>query len=373
MKKLGLITLITYIAVSCTKDHTDGFIINANVTGLQTNETAYLNKLDSNNRTIIIDSVNTKEGNFQISNPNKEEIDFNFITFSKTPGNLLVVIDENPVEINVDKSNLRKATVKGSEKNSIFYNYLNEINTQNTEELQLKKEQQVAAISADYDLMKSVAEQVRDLNSKKKETRLKTLNEQPGHIVSIMAIADLLNAKLITSKEAKNYFDKLDSSLKNCRIGKSLNKKLEQSSMFTNEIGDTPDEFTGPTPDGDQLSLKSSLGKLTIIDFWASWCGPCRRENPNVVRVYNKYHDKGLEIIGVSMDKSADKWKEAIEKDKLNWKHVSHLKSWQEPIAKPFGVRSIPSTFLLDENGVIIAKNLRGQDLENKVRSILGE
>ena len=94
-------------------------------------------------------------------------------------------------------------------------------------------------------------------------------------------------------------------------------------------------------------------------------------ENPNVVKVYNKYKDQGLEIIGVSLDKSADKWKQAIEKDGLTWKHVSNLKSWQEPIAKNFGVRSIPATFILDENGIIIAKDLRGQALEDKIKELL--
>jgi len=113
------------------------------------------------------------------------------------------------------------------------------------------------------------------------------------------------------------------------------------------------------------------LGKVTLVDFWAAWCKPCRLENPNVVAVYKKYHDKGLNIVGVSLDKSADDWKKAIQDDGLTWNHVSHIKYFQDPIARLYNVDAIPAAFLLDENGVIIAKNLRGTELEAKVAELL--
>nr|MBP8066820.1 TlpA family protein disulfide reductase [Flavobacterium sp.] len=108
-------------------------------------------------------------------------------------------------------------------------------------------------------------------------------------------------------------------------------------------------------------------------DFWASWCGPCRAENPNVVALYNEFHPKGLNIIGVSLDKDAAKWEEAIGKDKLAWIHVSNLKHWQEPIAKQYGVESIPATFILDASGKIVAKDLRGEELKAKVAELLAK
>ena len=137
------------------------------------------------------------------------------------------------------------------------------------------------------------------------------------------------------------------------------------------DVGSEAVSFAAPSPDGTNISLKDAMGKLTIIDFWASWCKPCRIENPNVVRVFNKYHDKGLNIIGVSLDRDKNKWLEAIAADDLQWSHVSNLQFWQEPIAKLYGVRSIPATFLLDENGKIIAKNLRGAALETKIAELL--
>jgi len=124
---------------------------------------------------------------------------------------------------------------------------------------------------------------------------------------------------------------------------------------------------------GLTLILAPWLFKVTMIDFWASWCKPCRRENPHIVNVYNKFHDKGLEIIGVSLDRTGqkDRWIKAIADDKLAWQQVSNLQFWQDPIARTYSVRSIPASFILDENGKIIAKNLRGPALEAKMKELL--
>ncbi|MBK0368580.1 TlpA family protein disulfide reductase [Flavobacterium sp. SE-1-e] len=121
------------------------------------------------------------------------------------------------------------------------------------------------------------------------------------------------------------------------------------------------------------VSLKESLGKVTIVDFWASWCGPCRQENPNVVAIYKDLHSKGLNIIGVSLDKDASKWKEAIAKDNLTWTHVSNLKFWEEPIAAQYGVEAIPATFILDASGKVVAKDLRGAALRAKIEELLAK
>lgn len=115
------------------------------------------------------------------------------------------------------------------------------------------------------------------------------------------------------------------------------------------------------------------MGKVTIVDFWASWCGPCRIENPNVVAIYQEFHSKGLNIVGVSLDKDAAKWKEAIAKDKLIWIQVSHLKFWDEPIAAQYEVQSIPATFILDASGKVVAKNLRGEELRAKIKELLSK
>jgi thiol-disulfide isomerase/thioredoxin len=152
------------------------------------------------------------------------------------------------------------------------------------------------------------------------------------------------------------------------QIAAQIKTSIEKERSFM--VGGTPPDFTQKAPDGSEISLSDLRGKVVLIDFWASWCGPCRRENPNVVRLYEKYRDKGFEIIGVSLDRSRDRWLQAIDQDGLDWLHVSDLKYWQNEVAQLYNVSAIPKTFLLDAEGKIIGKNLRGQQLANKLSEI---
>ena len=137
-------------------------------------------------------------------------------------------------------------------------------------------------------------------------------------------------------------------------------------------VGQEAPDFTLNSPEGTPIQLSSLRGKYVLIDFWASWCGPCRMENPNVVRMYDKFKDKGFDIYGVSLDDNEKAWKAAIAKDNLTWRHGSELKKWRSGVAQSYGVNAIPATFLLDKEGKIIAKNLRGKALEDKLAELLG-
>jgi thiol-disulfide isomerase/thioredoxin len=138
-------------------------------------------------------------------------------------------------------------------------------------------------------------------------------------------------------------------------------------------VGGTAPDFSQETPEGEMLTLSELRGKVVLLDFWASWCGPCRKENPNVVRVYEKYKDQGFEILSVSLDNKKDRWLQAIEKDKMDWHHVSDLKGWQNEVAQTYDVHSIPQTILLDPDGKILARNLRGRSLEAKLAELFGQ
>ena len=148
--------------------------------------------------------------------------------------------------------------------------------------------------------------------------------------------------------------------------------RLQAKSNENLQVGKPAPDIKLPNPDGEIVPLSSLRGKVVLVDFWAQWCRPCRMENPNIVEAYKKYKDKGFEVYGVSLDRSKDKWLQGIEEDGLVWTHVSDLKYWQSAAAKTYNISAIPASFLLDENGMIIAKNLRGPTLHQKLKEILG-
>jgi len=149
--------------------------------------------------------------------------------------------------------------------------------------------------------------------------------------------------------------------------------KAEVARLEAFSEGGTAPDFKQLTPEGKEFGLSDLRGQVVLIDFWASWCGPCRRENPNVVKLYNQYKDKGFTILGVSLDNDRNRWLAAIEADGLVWHHISDLKYWQNSAAQLYGVRAIPHTVLVDREGKIIARNLRGAALESKLAEIFGE
>ena len=148
-------------------------------------------------------------------------------------------------------------------------------------------------------------------------------------------------------------------------------KKIEAEREKLLGVGKEAPEIALPDPNGKEIKLSSPKGKYVLVDFWASWCKPCRAENPNVVAAYKKYKNKGFEILSVSLDKSKGAWTNAIAADNMNWKHVSDLKFWNSEAAQTYGVNSIPFTLLLDPEGKIVAKNLRGPALHNKLEELL--
>lgn len=155
----------------------------------------------------------------------------------------------------------------------------------------------------------------------------------------------------------------------NSKYVKDITKRYEFEKILA--IGAVAPDFKLPQPNGDSLSLSSLRGKVVLIDFWASWCGPCRRENPFNTKMYKKFNPMGFEIIGVSLDEDPGRWKAAIKSDSLVWRHVSDLKKWNSAPAQLYKVSSIPATYLLDKEGRIVAKGLRGEALQAKVEELL--
>jgi peroxiredoxin len=210
------------------------------------------------------------------------------------------------------------------------------------------------------------------------------IGRHAGDPASLLALSHQIgNQSVLNGSSDFDLFEKVDGQ---------LYKKYPTSTLILNlhkyvaamrsqmESAQTREKTTGsgsiapdislPDPDGKTRTLSSLRGKVVLLDFWAGWCGPCRRENPNLVRAYAKYHDKGFEIFQVSLDKSKPEWLAAIKQDGLNWIHVSDLKYWGSPVARLYGVESIPANFLLDQEGKIIKSNLRGAALEDELSNL---
>ncbi len=164
-------------------------------------------------------------------------------------------------------------------------------------------------------------------------------------------------------------YNLLDSTIKQSKSGKLIAEVID--AVRKTSVGQMAPDFTMNDRDGKPVALSSLRGKFIFLDFWASWCGPCRRENPNIVAAYAKFHSSKFDILGVSLDSKKDKWEEAIAKDKLTWNHVSDLKGWGNGAAKTYGIRAIPANLLLDKDGKILARNLYGDDLEKKLAEVL--
>lgn len=203
------------------------------------------------------------------------------------------------------------------------------------------------------------------------EANKKFIQDHPDSYVSINALQSYVYSA--DYKDINPLYENLSPAIKGSDAGKDFALILPKLKAVA--LGATAPVFTEADTAGKQVSLTSFRGKYVLIDFWASWCGPCRHENPNVVKAYGHYKGKNFTIIGVSLDRQngRDKWLAAIHKDGLTWTQVSDLQFWKSKTADLYGVRAIPQNFLLDPNGKIIAKNLTGNDLEDKLEEIFGK
>lgn len=195
--------------------------------------------------------------------------------------------------------------------------------------------------------------------------------QHPQSYLAVISLNHAASREDLTARVRKAY-EKLPAKWKNSPLGQGVPVALDAPEKT--KIGKEAPDFAQKTPEGQDFKLSSLRGKYVLVDFWASWCGPCRRENPNVVKAYQKYKEKGFTILGVSLDNPGQKeaWLKAIAKDQLEWTQVSDLKGWDNGVAKIYGIRSIPANFLLDPSGKIIAKDLRAEGLNEKLKELLG-
>lgn len=196
----------------------------------------------------------------------------------------------------------------------------------------------------------------------------KFIQAHPQSLVSLEAIKSYAGPYPDPS-ELDPLYAGLSEKLKKSDSGKAFSVALSQ--LKINAVGTLAPDFTQNDPNGKPVKLSSFKGKYVLIDFWASWCAPCREENPNVVRVFNQYKDKNFTVLGVSLDKEKNNWVKAIDNDGLTWTHVSDLKGWYNEVATLYSVRAVPQNLLIDPTGKIIAKNLRGEELVERMGELI--
>ncbi|MEH3114452.1 TlpA disulfide reductase family protein [Pedobacter terrae] len=230
--------------------------------------------------------------------------------------------------------------------------------------------EQPEAKKQDEKYLKTLDDRANAIQKQMIDTKLDYVQKNPNQYMAVMAFNSAVG-KEFDAIAMEKIFLGINETLRNTYLGKEVAARI--ASVKKTQEGVEAPEFVQPDIDGKMVKLSDYRGKFVFVDFWASWCAPCRRENPNLVKAYAQYKDKGFEILGVSMDKAADKanWLKAIQEDKLTWKQVGDLKGWENEAGMLYEVTAIPMNFLIDPNGKIIGKYLRGEELEKKLSEVI--
>ncbi|RIA09493.1 peroxiredoxin [Flavobacteriaceae bacterium MAR_2010_72] len=382
MKNLIRIFFVSIMIVSCGKEvKSDGFVIDGNAKGLYNGIRVYLKTMDANNRQVNMDTAVVMNGTFKFEGK-VADAELLYLYVNSVPGALPIMVENEYMTVTIDKDNLGTSVITGSKSNEGLTSFNKQMTAFNDQRQQLSTEFRTASENQDSVRLESLRTEMSNLSQTASEFPLEFIKNNPDNQFSLKLIESMLQNNNSDLQQVVDTYDLLDNAVKSSPSGKNVATQIENAKRLleaqaATNIGKFAPNFSAPTPEGKPLALNDIKGKATIIDFWAAWCGPCRRENPNVVKVYEKYHDKGLEIIGVSLDGSPrqqsakDAWLKAIEDDKLTWHHVSNLQYFNDPVAQMYNIQSIPATFILDAEGKIVAKNLRGQALEDKIAEML--
>jgi len=339
------------------------------------------------NRYGLHDSAIIKDGRFVFDVPFKEPGLYMFYSQleMKNKGGYspygIMVTEPGTIKINADVENFSDAKVSGSKENDLYKKFsqkgneaqqkiMDELNGKYGKEFVMNRNPDTS--SARY---KQLLKDYYELSDSSQKVQVESLKQfikaNPGVFTSVFVLNNY--ATTMDLNELENLYASLSPKYKETKSGRSIASVIEARKITA--IGKIAPDFTQPDTIGNAVKLSDFRGKYVLVDFWASWCGPCRAENPNLVKTFNQYKDKGFTVLGVSLDQPGKKeaWLAAIHKDELTWTQVSDLKFWDNEVAVLYGVKAIPANLLLDKEGKIIAKDLRGADLEKKLAEVIGE
>ncbi|MGB4773217.1 MAG: redoxin domain-containing protein [Chitinophagaceae bacterium] len=322
------------------------------------------------------ESVTVKNGKYEFKG-SKSEIGFmTFFPIIKgypgfVPRGHVALLFVGGGKINVQhKDSFGNYTVSGSPEHAEYEAMQAKLKATDDEWKQLGRAYIAYRQKKDTAEMNEVEKKMDELVKKQKQIYTESFKANPSSALALTQLG-LIAGSDLNADELEPLFNLLPETAKNSRAGKDWEVKIDIAKRLG--IGKTAPDFTQQDTLGRLVTLSSMRGKYVLLDFWASWCGPCRRENPHLVNVFQKYKGKGFGILSVSLDQpnAKDKWLKAIHDDQLNWTHVSDLKFWNNAAAVLYGIQFIPQNYLLDSEGRIIAKNLKGEDLEKKLGELL--
>lgn len=376
MKKIILASLTTVALFSCKKEMPEGqYVLNGSIDGVPSGQEVYLERNDDSLGVIVIDTAKIENGRFKFEG-RVDEPSIYSLAINGVKSRSYVILETGEIDIEIDKDSTFFNKLSGTYNNQELAKF-------NTSAMEIQKEiedfkmkNQTKLILAQNDKDTVTINKLRNdfmaLQQKMETHNYEYIESHPKSYLSLLLIYNMYNSMVPDMLRMEKYYNALDPELKKNKVANKIRKAIAEFKRV--RVGGYAPDFSALGVDGKQVSLKKSFGKqATLIDFWASWCPPCRAENPKLVALYNKYKDNGFNIVSVSLDKpgQADKWKEAIAKDGMTWTHMSNLKHWDDPIAKLYEVDAIPKNFLVNQYGVIIAKDLHGEQLEAKVREFV--
>jgi peroxiredoxin len=366
MLSLTIVSLVGIAGVNA--QNTKGFTIKGELTGLKDGDKVMLiRSIDQRKMDTVFQTV--KNNKFELKGTVKNGADFYSLRVENKRIRYNAFLDNSSMVLKGDAEDLSKVTLSGSTAHDDYLRYTATVAPTIAKIRLLNKEYRDASTAKNEELVKNISKQFDELEGEQTKLTDEFIRKNPQSFYT----ANLIFNGEIEPSVTEPIYNGLSKAVKASTYGIKVKERLADLSRVA--VGIKAPDFSALTPEGTTLSLNEVVkkGKYTLIDFWASWCGPCRQENPNVVAAYAKFHEKGLNILGVSLDKAegAAAWKKAIANDQLTWYQISDLKYWESPMVKLYAIRGIPHSVLVDANGIIVAKDLRGKALHDKLEKLL--